>query len=139
MLVAAAADALEPLGEARVQPGTAAEGQRGVGDLAREGVLEAELALPGDRRSRPPADEVALLEQIQIDVGLVEERAHRALPERAAGHRRRLQRMPLLLGKKVYAGRDDRLDGVGGGQRLCQLARYPAILATTAQDAAVQQ
>ena len=54
-------------------------------------MLERELALAGERRARPAADEVSGLEHGEVGRFPVDQLAHRAAPEDPADHRRRLE------------------------------------------------
>ena len=62
MLGTAAAEALEPRSERRVEAGTPGLGMLVYADLPRHGVLDRVLALALDGGAPPPPNEVALLE-----------------------------------------------------------------------------
>src|SRR5687768_5443066 len=91
MLVVSAPGALEPLRKSGVGQGAPAGGQRPVGDLTCQRVFEDVFALPFERRLWTVADEVPLLEQLQVGFGRLGERAHGAFPKGATNDRGELQ------------------------------------------------
>jgi hypothetical protein len=68
VLVAAFAEMFEPGCKSSVQPAAPRLRQTRVRDLARQRMLERELALAGQRRGRSPADEVPLLESEPVGI-----------------------------------------------------------------------
>src|SRR5437870_675865 len=110
MLVPPLAEPLEPPGDAGVEAGSPGLGQARIGDLARHGVLEGELVLARDRRARPSADEVALLEATEADADVLEQLGDRPRPEDTTDDRGGLQRGLLGRREQIEASRDERLD-----------------------------
>src|SRR5581483_4019438 len=95
LLVAAAAEALEPRRERRVETGALRLRDARVGDLPGDCVLDGVLALPLDRRPVPATNEVALLEHAQVGLDAFEQLVDGAAPEDAADQRGCLQRRLL--------------------------------------------
>ena len=93
--VGSVAGALQPAGEGSVQRGALRFQQALVGDLARERVLDDVFALAGDRRAGAAADELALLEQLEVRKVAVDQLADGSGPEDAPNHRGGLERRLL--------------------------------------------
>ena len=112
MFVAAFSDTLYPFGELPVELGPPRLCQTSVCDVARERVLEDVLDLAFERRSRPAANQVAALEQMEVRLDVADELVDRPGPEHASDDRRSLQRSFLGLVEQVDARREHGLDGV---------------------------
>src|SRR2546425_6136427 len=97
MLIAAFAEAKDPVGEARVQTSAPSLAQASVGDLARERMLEDVLDFPLERGGGPPADEVPALEHSEIRIGSFNQLIDRTGPEGAPDNGRGLKRCPLRV------------------------------------------
>ena len=83
---------LDPGGDIGVSTGAVAPGQRSVGDVAGEDVLEEELALAGDPRSDLGQDELAVLEpreRVRRLLTVVEKLGDGSTPEHAPDDRGR--------------------------------------------------
>ena len=89
LVAAVLGESFEPSGEACVQTGSTRPRKTGVGDLARERMLDRVLALPGDRRCRAQANEVPFLERVEVRL-TGDEFVDRSGPEHAADDRGRL-------------------------------------------------
>ncbi len=86
--------------------------QRPVRNLAREHMLEDELAIGRNARRRLPPDEVSPLQIVQgrVQIGVIAlERRERTPPEDAPDHRGVLEHLPVLTRERVQASGDDRL------------------------------
>ncbi len=81
----------EPVGERRVEPSSSRLGDRAVGDLAGERVLDRVLVPARELEPAARGDQVALLEQGEVRLPAVEQVAHRRRPEHPADDGRRLQ------------------------------------------------
>jgi hypothetical protein len=68
-------------------------------------VLHDVLSVPGQRRIVAPADEVAVLEQLEVRFAL-HQRADRAVPEGPTDHRGGLEGELLIGWEEVYACRE---------------------------------
>src|SRR5690242_6782753 len=118
VLVPAPGEVLEPLGEATMQARTAGSAQSPVRDLTGQRVLEGELSRALERRSRPRANEVPLLEQREARRTAVEKRLHGFTPEVAPDHRRCLERFSLERRELIDARREHGLDRIRNRRRL---------------------
>ena len=105
-------DALDPLGECRMEVSTARHGDARVGDLSRHGVLEDVLTLSLHRGAGAQPDEVALLELPEIGGEAEAELVDRPAPERAPDDGRGLERFLLRSVEEVDACGDDGLNRV---------------------------
>ena len=126
MFVAAFSDTLYPFGELPVELGPPRLCQTSVCDVARERVLEDVLDLAFERRSRPAANQVAALEQMEVRLDVADELVDRPGPEHASDDRRSLQRSFLGLVEQVDARREHGLDGVWNLEAGRQLPSTPA-------------
>ena len=120
---------LDPGGDVRVRACAVATRQRSVRDIARQHVLEEELALAGDPRSELREHQLAVLEPpervVRELVPVVEQLRDRTAPEDASHDRRGQERAPLDRRQKVDARREHGLDGVGDHDLVDVLGRSP--------------
>ena len=90
--------------------------QAGVGDVARQRVLDRILAVTRNRGAGATADEVALLEHLQIRFSLLNELVDRPRPEDPADHGGSLQGLLLRRIEQIDSRRDDGLHSVWDGE-----------------------
>src|SRR5207245_9555480 len=105
-------EALDPGGEVGVQPTPPRLGQARVRHLARQRMLEAELALTRQHRAGPPADEVALFEDPPVDVGAPGQLRDGPGPDDPADHGSCLESYLGRGAEQVHPGGQDGLYGV---------------------------
>jgi hypothetical protein len=101
-------------------------------------VLENELRLACDRGAGAPADEIALLEDAEVRLGVGNKLVHGAQPKGTPDDGRRLECSLLARGKEVDPRRDDGLDGIGNGEPGGQLSCRPAPI-RAGEDAAIDE
>jgi hypothetical protein len=105
--------------------------------FARQGVLDDVLALTCNARARAPANEVAILEYLQIGLR-IQELVHRPRPEDAPDHRRRLKRGLLGGTEQIDPGCKNGLDRVRDSEFARKLVQHPtAVLAD--EEATIEQ
>ena len=126
MLIAAFAEAKDPVGEARVQTSAPSLAQASVGDLARERMLEDVLDFPLERGSGPPADEVPAFEHSQIRIGSFNQLVDRTGPEHAPDHGRGLKRCLLRVVQEVDPRSEDGLHRIRDLEARGHVIRAPA-------------
>ena len=137
MLVLRSLSLVQPVGEGRVQAAAARFRDARVRHLARQGVLDRVLLLPGNRRSAAVPDEVALLEQVEVGLDAVEKMDDRRGPEDATDDRCRLKRCLLHGGETIDTGREHRMDTVRHREPFGKDTDGPA--AVSPQDACVDE
>ena len=133
----AVAQALEPVGERRVQTRSPRFGQGCVGDLAGERVLDCVFPLSRHARPAAPADQVAFLEDAQVRLRL-DELIDWPAPEDAPDDGCSLECRFLGWLEQVDAGSENRVDGVRHSEVRRELVQRPAAIGA-AQRAMVDQ
>ena len=119
-----------PVGERRVQTPSARLGDARVRDLARQRVLHRVLGLAGERRPATAANEVALLEQVEVRPFAFDQVDHRSFPERPTDDRRGLQRRLLDRGKPIHPGGDDGMDRIRNREPFRDVSDLPTAVPT---------
>ena len=122
---------LDPPGHAFVSVRSFPSRKCRVGDVAREDVLEDELALAADRRPEARRHELASLQPVEHLVEVagvsVEKRRHGTRPEHAPHDCRALERPLLIRFEQVDASREHALDRVRNPQLVDVAGRAPTV------------
>ena len=122
-----------------MRPSTVPPGERAVRNVARENVLEEELALAGDSRPELREHELAVLESperlVRRSVPVLEEPRDRTVPEHPTHDGRGQKCAPLDRRQQVDARGEHRLHGVGDDDLADVLRRPPT--AAVANDPAL--
>ncbi len=125
VLVTRPLSVVQPIADACMKATTSSLRDAGVGDLARERVLDCVLALADDRRASSAPDEVPLLEEIEVGLVTAEEMDHGARPEHMAHDRRCLERRFLARRQAVDARREHCVHAIRHDEPVRQLAHDP--------------